>query len=84
MNIKNSPKIKLFNIIPHKDSTIDYYYYHYYHYFHCSYRTSKTSHFKSHLYAKHRNEFNIFLHTAVNNSKHEDKLNYEYNDSNKT
>ena len=62
-----------------KDSTIDNYYYHC---FHCSYKTSKTSNYKSHLQAKHKNEFTIFLQTALNNTKNSDNLNYDYKESN--
>ena len=62
-----------------KDSTIDNYYYYC---FHCSYKTSKTSNYKSHLQAKHKNEFTIFLQTALNNTKNSDNLNYDYDESN--
>lgn len=79
MNFKSSPKTKLFNIIPQKDSAIDNYYYHC---FHCSYKTSKTSNYKSHLQAKHKNEFKIFLQTALNNTKKSNNLNYDSNASN--
>ena len=63
MYIEKSPKIKLFKIIPQKDSTIDSYYYYC---IHCSYKISKTSNFKNHLRAKHENEFKNFLKTAIN------------------
>ena len=44
--------------------------------------TSKTSNYKSHLQAKHKNEFTIFLQTALNNTKNSDNLNYDYKESN--
>ena len=84
MNFNCSPKIKLFKAIEQKDSAINYYYYHC---FHCSYKTSKISNYKSHLQAKHKNEFKIFLQTALSNTRMSDNLNYDYdelNDSNPT
>ena len=74
MNFKSSPKTKLFKVISQNHSVIDNYY--------CSYKTSKTSNYKSHLQAKHKNEFTIFLQTALNNTKNSDNLNYDYKESN--